>query len=95
MRDLKGENGLLSDGDRSDDGEGSMMQNIGAGVGLDDDADDKGMGKQLKVEGELSEGEIDDLEDGELKSDEESITGSIKSYEESHCKTVSKVAVNL
>ncbi|KAL3997885.1 hypothetical protein ACH3XW_12755 [Acanthocheilonema viteae] len=50
--------------------------------------DDRGKGK---VEDELSEeGEIDDLEEGELKSDEDSVTGSIHSNEKSTRRSVNR-----
>ncbi|CAG9539034.1 unnamed protein product [Cercopithifilaria johnstoni] len=49
-----------------------------------------GIGKE-EVENELSEeGEIDDLEEGELKSDEDSVTGSIHSNEKSTRRSVGR-----
>ncbi|VDO31575.1 unnamed protein product [Brugia timori] len=70
--------------------DGDFVKRSTVGLDCDESSTHKvivGTGKE--VEDELSEeGEIDDLEEGELKSDEDSVTGSIYSNEKSTRRSV-------
>lgn len=86
-------NGVSGDNDRNGcDGDFVKQSTLCVGVDhiesrTDEVAADTG---KEEIEGELSEeGEIDDLEEGELKSDEDSVTGSMHSNEKSTRRSVS------
>lgn len=81
-------NGLANDDRDGYDGNSAKQSDVE--VGHSENITDKVAVGIRKVENELSEeGEIDDLEEGELKSDEDSITGSIHSSEKSTRRSVS------
>ncbi|EFO28343.2 hypothetical protein LOAG_00120 [Loa loa] len=86
-------NGVSDDTDRNEY-DGEFVKQIAVSVGvhhIGNRTDEVAVNTGKKVEGELSEeGEIDDLEEGELKSDEDSITGSINSNEKSTRRSVDR-----
>ncbi|VDN44126.1 unnamed protein product [Gongylonema pulchrum] len=80
---MEGENKQQRRSNQTAEETGSPIQDDDGGDELSETAEEHDEGS------ELSEGEIDDLEEGELKSDEESVTGSVRSVERaSHRTTV-------
>uniref|UniRef100_A0A1I8EV77 C3H1-type domain-containing protein n=1 Tax=Wuchereria bancrofti TaxID=6293 RepID=A0A1I8EV77_WUCBA len=84
-------NGVSNNSDRNGyDGDFVKQSTASVGFDCDESRTDKVIvGTRKEVEDELSEeGEIDDLEEGELKSDEDSVTGSIYSNDKSTRRSV-------
>ncbi|VDP18010.1 unnamed protein product [Onchocerca flexuosa] len=85
-------NGITGESDKNECDGDSKTQNA---ISIRDDRNEIGNDEVDKgkedMEGELSEeGEIDDLEEGELKSDEDSVTGSIHSNEKSARRSIDR-----
>uniref|UniRef100_A0A915PZV0 C3H1-type domain-containing protein n=1 Tax=Setaria digitata TaxID=48799 RepID=A0A915PZV0_9BILA len=84
--------GIPSDGDRNEYDRDSLKHTSTSAEVVHNQGRTDGVTvstEKEEVEGELSEeGEIDDLEEGELKSDEDSITGSIHSNEKSTRRSI-------
>ncbi|KAM3721344.1 Zinc finger CCCH domain-containing protein [Dirofilaria immitis] len=82
-------NGIAENSDRNEC-DGDSIKQSALNVGVDHNETEIDRGKE-DVKDDLSEeGEIDDLEEGELKSDEDSVTGSIRSNENSVRRSVGR-----